>query len=63
MKVRLARRPAKSMHVLACLHDSHGVADESSRPLSCPDQMASDVGARIVDRCQEHPAWGPRMIL
>jgi transposase-like protein len=38
-----------------------GLVDRSSRPLSCPHQMA--VEARIVELRREHPGWGPRTIL
>ena len=40
-----------------------GLADRSSRPLSCPHQMAPVVEARIVEMRREHPGWGPRTIL
>jgi transposase InsO family protein len=40
-----------------------GLADRSSRPLSCPHQMAPEVEARIIDMRAEHPGWGPRTIL
>ena len=40
-----------------------GLADRSSRPLSCPHQMAPEVEARIVAMRREHPGWGPRTIL
>ena len=40
-----------------------GLADRSSRPLSCPHQMAPVVEARIVELRREHPGWGPRTIL
>jgi len=40
-----------------------GLADRSSRPLSCPHQMAPEVEARIVAMRREHPVWGPRTIL
>jgi transposase InsO family protein len=40
-----------------------GLADHSSRPLSCPHQMPAVVEARIVAMRREHPGWGPRTIL
>lgn len=39
-----------------------GLVDGSSRPLSCPHQMAPEVEARIVELRREHPGWGPRTI-
>jgi transposase-like protein len=35
-----------------------GLADRSSRPLSCPHQMSAVVEARIVALRIAHPAWG-----
>jgi transposase InsO family protein len=40
-----------------------GLADRSSRPLSCPHQMPAEVEARILDMRRTHPGWGPRTIL
>jgi transposase InsO family protein len=40
-----------------------GLADHSSRPLSCPHQMPPEVEARIVEMRRAHPGWGPRTIL
>ena len=40
-----------------------GLADRSSRPLSCPHQMAPVVEARIVELRRAHPGWGPRTIV
>ena len=40
-----------------------GLADRSSKPLSCPHQMVPVVEARIVGMRREHPGWGPRTIL
>ncbi len=40
-----------------------GLADHSSKPLSCPHQMAPEVEARIVEMRRAHPGWGPRTIL
>ena len=39
-----------------------GLADKSSRPVSCPHQMPPEVEARIVEMRREHPGWGPRTI-
>ena len=39
-----------------------GLVDGSSKPLSCPHQMAPEVEARIVELRREHPGWGPRTI-
>jgi transposase InsO family protein len=38
------------------------LADRSSRPQSCPHQMAPAVEARIVGLRRAHPAWGPSRI-
>jgi transposase len=40
-----------------------GLVDVSSRPGSCPHQMAAVVEARVVELRQAHPGWGPRTIL
>ena len=40
-----------------------GLVDQSSRPLSCPHQMAAGVEARVVELRREHPGWGPKTIL
>jgi len=40
-----------------------GLADHSSKPLSCPHQMAPELEARIVEMRRAHPGWGPRTIL
>ena len=40
-----------------------GLADKSSRPLSCPHQMSPEVEARIVAMRREHPGWGPGTVL
>ena len=40
-----------------------GLADQSSRPASCPHQIAPPVEARIVALRRAHPGWGPRRIL
>lgn len=39
-----------------------GLVDRSSRPVSCPHQMAPEVEARVVALRREHPGWGPRTI-
>jgi len=39
-----------------------GLADRSSRPGSCPHQMAAVTEARIVAVRREHPGWGPSRI-
>jgi transposase InsO family protein len=39
-----------------------GLADQSSRPATCPHQMPARVEARIVGLRREHPTWGPRTI-
>ena len=39
-----------------------GLADRSSRPQSCPHQMAPAVEARILELRRAHPGWGPRTI-
>ena len=44
-------------------HGLAGLADKSSKPLSCPHQMAAELEARIVGMRREHPGWGPRTIL
>jgi transposase len=44
-------------------HGLAGLADKSSRPLSCPHQMEPAVEAHIVEMRREHPSWGPRTIL
>jgi transposase InsO family protein len=40
-----------------------GLADRSSKPLSCPHQMPPEVEARVVAMRREHPGWGPKTIL
>ena len=40
-----------------------GLADRSSRPLSCPHQMAPEIEARVVALRREHPSWGSRTLL
>ncbi len=40
-----------------------GLADRTSKPLSCPHQMDPVLEARIVAMRRTHPGWGPRTIL
>jgi transposase InsO family protein len=40
-----------------------GLADRSSRPLSCPHQMPAVVEARVLAVRIAHPAWGPARIV
>ena len=56
----------QTVHVWLVRYAGHGLAglaDKSSRPLSCPHQMAPEMEARIVGMRREHPGWGPRTIL
>lgn len=39
-----------------------GLVDGSSKPQSCPHQMAPEVEAAIVELRRAHPGWGPRTI-
>ena len=39
-----------------------GLADGSSKPQSCPHQMAPEVEAAILELRRAHPGWGPRTI-
>jgi transposase InsO family protein len=39
-----------------------GLADRSSKPLSCPHQMSAEVEVRITELRRAHPSWGPRTI-
>ena len=39
-----------------------GLADRSSRPVSCPHQMPAVVEARVVAMRRAHPGWGPARI-
>jgi transposase InsO family protein len=39
------------------------LADQSSRPGSCPHQMAPEVEALIVEWRRAHPTWGPRTLV
>jgi transposase InsO family protein len=43
-------------------HGLAGLVDGSSRPQSCPHQMAPEVEARILELRRAHPGWGPRTI-
>jgi transposase InsO family protein len=43
-------------------HGLAGLADGSSKPLSCPHQMAPEVEALILELRRAHPGWGPRTI-
>jgi transposase InsO family protein len=38
------------------------LADKSTKPLSCPHQMAPVTEARVVELRRAHPRWGPRSI-
>jgi transposase InsO family protein len=40
-----------------------GLADKTSRPLSCPHQMGPVVEAKIIEMRRAHPGWGPRTIV
>src|SRR5689334_9246053 len=40
-----------------------GLADRSSRPVSCPHQMPAVVEAQIVGIRRAHPGWGPSRTL
>ncbi len=53
------------MHDWLRRYAAHGLAalvDGSSKPQSCPHQMAPEVEARILELRREHPGWGPRTI-
>jgi transposase InsO family protein len=39
-----------------------GLVDRSSKPGSCPHQMAAEVEARVVEMRKAHLGWGPRTI-
>ena len=43
-------------------HGLAGLADGSSKPQSCPHQMAPEVEAAILELRRAHPGWGPRTI-
>ena len=36
-----------------------GLADHSSRPATCPHQMAPAIEARLITLRTENPDWGP----
>lgn len=59
----VARQTVHTWLVSYASHGLAGLADKSSRPLSCPHQMAPVVEARIVEMRSENPGWGPRTIL
>jgi transposase InsO family protein len=40
-----------------------GLADGSSRPATCPHQMAPETEALVVEWRRTHPTWGPRTIV
>jgi transposase InsO family protein len=44
-------------------HGLAGLVDGSSRPASCPHQMAPELEARVVEWRRAHPTWGPRTIV
>jgi transposase InsO family protein len=44
-------------------HGLAGLADGSSRPATCPHQMAPETEALIVEWRRAHPTWGPRTIV
>jgi len=55
----------QSVHAWLRRYAAHGLAglvDVTSKPLSCPHQMAPALEARIVELRREHPGWGPRTI-
>jgi transposase InsO family protein len=59
----VARQTVHSWLVRYAGHGLAGLADRSSKPLSCPHQMAPELEARIVGMRREHRGWGPRTIL
>jgi transposase len=67
--VDVARRfgvARQTVHVWLVRYAGHGLsglADKTSKPLSCPHQMPPELEARIVGMRAEHPGWGPRTIL
>src|SRR5207247_3622900 len=44
-------------------HGPADLADGSSKPASCPHQMAPETEALIVEWRRAHPTWGPRTIV
>jgi transposase InsO family protein len=59
----VARQTVHAWLVRYAGHGLAGLADQSSRPLSCPHQMAPEIEARIVAMRVQHPRWGPKTIL
>src|SRR6188508_2678964 len=56
----------QSVHAWLRRYEDEGLAGlerRSSRPVSCPHQMAGAVEARILELRRAHPGWGPRRIL
>jgi transposase InsO family protein len=56
----------QTVHVWLREYASRGLAgliDGSSRPASCPHQMAAELEARVVEWRRAHPTWGPRTIV
>ncbi|MGH9013111.1 MAG: helix-turn-helix domain-containing protein [Acidimicrobiia bacterium] len=54
------------MHVWLREYAAHGLAglvDGSSRPATCPHQMAPEVEALVVEWRWAHPTWGPRTLV
>jgi transposase InsO family protein len=39
-----------------------GLADQSSRPATCPHQMSPETEVRLLELREEHPGWGPRSL-
>jgi transposase InsO family protein len=56
----------QTVHVWLREYANHGLAglvDGSSRPASCPHQMAPELEARVVEWRRAHPTWGPRTLV
>ncbi len=56
----------QSVHAWLRRYEDEGLAGlerRSSRPVSCPHQMAGVVEAQILEMRRAHPGWGPRRIL
>jgi transposase len=56
----------QTVHVWLSEYANHGLAglvEGSSRPASCPHQMAPELEARVVEWRRAHPTWGPRTIV
>jgi transposase InsO family protein len=56
----------QTVHVWLRAYASHGLAglvDGSSRPATCPHQIAPEVEATIVEWRRAHPTWGPRTLV